>query len=175
MFLNKVTNLREGYLKELGFKSHQQPITGVHNVIFTIASGTILNVSSIENIGFMQEDLFIDYVDIEWCIRANSRGFKVLINADTIIEHSIGESTISFLGNIYPDRSPIRMYFLIRNGINLSLYSKTLSFNQKSVIFIKTILYIYCYSSRGGEKINKIKCCLKGFYHGLINKMGNPL
>ncbi|MED7787564.1 glycosyltransferase family 2 protein [Francisella sp. 19X1-34] len=175
MFLNKTTNLREGYVKSLGFKKYSQPTAGVHKSLFTIASGTIINISNLSQIGLMAEELFIDYVDIEWCLRAKSKGFEILINSDTLLEHSIGEESISVLGNTYPDRSAKRMYFLTRNGIYLFFYCKYLSLTQRLSIFLKTFIYIYFYSSRGIEKTKKLKHCFIGIYHGLIKKMGNPL
>lgn len=42
-------------------------------VSFLINSGMLVPVSTLKDVGLMKEELFIDYVDIEWCLRAASK------------------------------------------------------------------------------------------------------
>lgn len=85
-----------------------------------IASGKMVDIKVLNEIGLMESQLFIDGVDHEWCWRARSRGFSVAINEDVKMVHQLGESKKSFLGIKYTVSSPIRLYYQFRNILILS-------------------------------------------------------
>ncbi len=93
----------------------------VHFVDYAISSGLLLNLTVIEKIGYMNSDLFIDYVDIEWCLRARARGYYVLAAFEATIRHELGDTIKTFLGGKVqiPLRSPERTYYMVRNAILL--------------------------------------------------------
>ena len=67
----------------------------------------------------MTSKLFIDFVDIEWCLRARGKGYEIVSFPNVEIEHQLGDSSISFMGTNYPIHSPLRMYYYFRNAIYL--------------------------------------------------------
>lgn len=87
-----------------------------------MTSGNLLNLPLTKTIGLFNEQLFIDSVDHEFCLRANMCGYDVLESENCHIAHTIGTPfTGSFAGgiktksfNIHP---PKRMYFIVRNGL----------------------------------------------------------
>ncbi|HGX5029567.1 TPA: glycosyltransferase, partial [Escherichia coli] len=81
----------------------RQPAIGKNAIeaSYVITSGSLLRLSSISNIGFMDEDLFIDFVDIEWCLRANSLGYKILGLPWLKMSHEIGDKPIKILNKKY--------------------------------------------------------------------------
>ncbi|MCA9767115.1 MAG: glycosyltransferase, partial [Carnobacterium sp.] len=81
-----------------------------------ISSGSLLNVEMIKAIGGMEEQLFIDYVDFEYCWRAIKKNYKI-IRANTVtLEHKVGEKVLKiFKYNIYVP-APFRYYYIYRNG-----------------------------------------------------------
>jgi len=43
----------------------------------------------------MNEDLFIDWVDFEWCWRARKKGYKIIGNANVVITHQLGDAAVT--------------------------------------------------------------------------------
>ena len=60
------------------------------DVPIVITSGTILAVSAWTQLGGFREDFFVDYVDIEFSLRARANGYRVLQSLRPGIEHRIG-------------------------------------------------------------------------------------
>ena len=67
----------------------------------------------------MREDLFIDWVDIEWCLRAESQGLESYIVPSAIMMHSIGDDTVRVLGRDINLHSDLRNYYMVRNATYL--------------------------------------------------------
>ena len=90
---------------------------------FIISSGALIPVSTLDEIGLMDESLFIDHVDTEWCFRAKSKGFKIFGVSGAVMTHALGEQrkevwflrkrTICF-------HKPFRYYYIFRNSVLLS-------------------------------------------------------
>jgi rhamnosyltransferase len=55
-----------------------------------IASGSIIRTSVLDSVGAMREDFFIDWVDIEWCMRARSMGYLSYYVPSVVMKHSVG-------------------------------------------------------------------------------------
>lgn len=179
MFIDTNLNRLSGFVQKIDYGAWKikQPTEGTYEVKQLIASGKIINVSCIKDIGLMMEELFIDYVDLEWCWRAISRNYKVLINADINLSHKLGNEKANISQKrSYALRSYKRYYFLVRNGVYLSIYNpgKLLATYERFVIFSKSVIYIAVYSINT-PKLKNLKYCLKGFYHALIKKLGNSL
>lgn len=67
----------------------------------------------------MDETLFIDYVDTEWCLRMHAHGYNVYITPNVVMKHEIGDAHIQLLGVVVPVHSPWRRYYRVRNGFYL--------------------------------------------------------
>ncbi|WP_429069046.1 glycosyltransferase family 2 protein [Aeromonas veronii] len=80
-----------------------------------IASGKLIDTTVLSNIGLMDDGLFIDGVDHEWCWRARNNGYIVAISDNIIMEHKLGDARGVFLGLKYKIGAPIRMYYQFRN------------------------------------------------------------
>ncbi len=85
------------------------------SVSFIISSGTFTSRNVIEDVGLMNSDLFIDYVDTEWCLRASAMGYQFYALPEVKMMHSIGDNKIKFLRHNLPVHSPWRRYFRMRN------------------------------------------------------------
>ncbi|MBI3480405.1 MAG: glycosyltransferase family 2 protein [Nitrosomonadales bacterium] len=87
-----------------------------------ISSGTLIPLELTGDIGRMNEDLFIDNVDMEWCFRARYKGYKLYIEPNAVLRHNLGDSTrkIRLLGNVPMIlHGPVRLYYMMRNRILL--------------------------------------------------------
>ncbi|MDD2341524.1 MAG: glycosyltransferase family 2 protein [Tolumonas sp.] len=82
---------------------------------FIISSGSLVPVDVIEDVGYFREDFFIDYVDTEWCMRAQSKGYEIYVSPSAVMFHSIGDDNIKFIFWKLPVHSAFRRYYRMRN------------------------------------------------------------
>lgn len=85
------------------------------DVSLIISSGSMLRLRLLPAIGLMNESLFIDHVDTEWCLRVRSKGFRLVGIADNYMRHSVGDATIRILGRNLPAHTHRRRYLSTRN------------------------------------------------------------
>ncbi|EMO77395.1 glycosyltransferase, group 2 family protein, partial [Leptospira kirschneri str. 200801925] len=92
--------------------------TGILNAKFLITSGSFYSLEVLKEVGLLYQDFFIDYLDYEWCFRANNKGYIHKIVSDVKMKHSIGTDSKSIFGIFkVAIHSPFRWYFLFRNGM----------------------------------------------------------
>ncbi|WOB82040.1 rhamnosyltransferase [Providencia sp. PROV114] len=123
---------------------------------FIIASGCLIRNSTIEIIGLMKSDFFIDYVDVEWSYRAISMGFKCYISNKAQMSHSIGDKRISLLGRTISVHSPLRRYYLLRNSFHMCrLPYIPIGYKIRECIFNPIRFFVSLITSK--NKINTLK------------------
>lgn len=91
-------------------------------VDFVISSGSLIRTAVFATAGLLEEGLFIDYVDIEWALRARSRGLHSFGICAATMEHSLAERAVTFrwLNNrSVPVHAPLRHYYYFRNALLL--------------------------------------------------------
>ncbi len=90
---------------------------------FLISSGALIPITVIDDIGGMDDALFIDNVDLEWSFRARHRGYRLLGVGNARMGHAIGDKLRSVnLPGFTLDISlhgPVRQYYMTRNRITL--------------------------------------------------------
>jgi rhamnosyltransferase len=83
-----------------------------------ITSGCLIPLSTINEVGLMDETFFIDYIDYEWCFRAKSKGFKIFISNHSILYHNLGDNLVGVLNVKKPIHdNVIRHYHIIKNQL----------------------------------------------------------
>ena len=121
-----------------------------------ITSGTMLNLAAYKEIGEFDEKLFIDGVDIEYCLRVQKAGYKIIQFMNIFLQHELGKTAIkASIKTLYLVKkekelhSPLRYYYMYRN--NLYLQSKYKEFDKQKM-----------------QKINKnaMSFLKKGFFYG---------
>jgi len=164
---------RQGFVRfDNIFSKRIFPQSGCHEITQAISSGKMIPIEIFRDVGLMYEELFIDWVDLEWCWRARSKGYKIIGCADVVIEHSLGDVVIEVGLKSYSIRSPIRDYYIIRNAIHLALRSKYINFGMRINILMKSVKYIIGFTILGKPHWKHFIFSLKGFYHGITKKMG---
>ncbi len=85
-----------------------------------ISSGCLIPRAALDEVGLMDEGLFIDHVDTDWCLRARAHGLELFVVQDAGMEHRLGERWVR-LGPLrsLPVHAPERMYYLFRNSLLL--------------------------------------------------------
>jgi len=149
------------------------PTAGKHELFHAISSGKILKVSELQRIGLLDEDLFIDWVDLEWCWRARKSGYSVVGNADVEIVHQLGDRSIDLKYREINLRSPIRHYFITRNAFYLAVHSEALDRKHRIVLFFKSFRYVLGFPILARPRYQNLNAVLVGFYHGITGRLGN--
>lgn len=80
-----------------------------------ISSGGCTTIECLKDIGLNDSGLFIDYVDFEWCWRAQSKGYVCGITPNLTITHHVGKNTINLWGYLIIISSPNRYFYQFRN------------------------------------------------------------
>lgn len=145
--------------------------TDVIEVDYLISSGSLIPMATLDVVGGMREELFIDYVDIEWGLRAQNMGYHSFGVCAAYMQHDLGDNPIVFLGRKIPVHSPTRHYYHFRNAI--WLYKQSwLKTNWKIVDGIKLIRKFIFYSIFTQNRLIHIRMMIKGIIDALRNKMG---
>ena len=172
-FINLVNN-QKSYFYEIQNKKFIKSFydKGIHEVFYTISSGQIIPVQALKKIGLMNELLFIDWVDIEWCIRAYNYGLKNLQDAETFIYHNLGDKNHTVKRMNIVKHSQVRNKYLIRNGEYLRLFSEFPNFQRKIIrnILIRNILGILITYKK--NLIGELILVKKSLRLGKLKKMG---
>lgn len=135
-----------------------------------ISSGTMVEAEALKKIGMMAESLFIDYVDTEWCLRADSFGIKVLIVPKANMIHSIGDKTLK-IGHFYiPKHSPFRRYYRIRNSFYLIRQSHIPKVMAIREIVFSIIHQCILITFSKGERLAYIRSLFRALKDGLLGR-----
>lgn len=96
-----------------------------------IQSGLVVSAACLKDIGLLDERLFIDCVDIEFCLRARDRNWRVAVAPGSNITHSLGHMTPfrpfgrqKFRNGMaveYQYHPPFRRYYIVRNNVDLCI------------------------------------------------------
>lgn len=87
-----------------------------------ISSGSAATAATFDVAGLLDEDFFIDFVDVEWCLRCRDRGVRIVVVPDAVMEHQIGERFVRLPLGLYRGivHGPVRTYYKIRNAFLLA-------------------------------------------------------
>lgn len=138
---------------------------------YVITSGSIITMEVLDDVGPIREELFIDFLDIEWCLRARSKGYEIVAINKVMINHHLGDYAVNFLGHRYPIHSPLRMYYYFRNAMYLYRL-KEIDWNWRLVDATRNLFRFLFYMLFVKNRLTYFKYIIKGYYHGLIKKMG---
>jgi rhamnosyltransferase len=164
------------YLNPLNGRELPSAKTDKNEPISYMTSGSLLPVSIFDRIGWFASEYFIDYVDVEYCLRARARGYRVVQSKDAILFHAPGQLTAVRLFGAFgfetTNHSAVRRYYLIRNRIATERkYFRTFPlWTVKDLIHThKDVLKVLLGES---DKRQKITAMLKGLMDGLAGRMG---
>ncbi|TEB40741.1 glycosyltransferase family 2 protein, partial [Flavobacterium circumlabens] len=94
----------DGKLYDKSIKEDNEPI-------IVMTSGNIVNLKIHEKIGGFEEKLFIDYVDIEYCLKLKKEGYSIANLPNVLLQHELGDSkrtSFLFVKAIVTNHSSIR-------------------------------------------------------------------
>jgi rhamnosyltransferase len=141
------------------------------NVAFLISSGSLISISKLIDIGGMRSNYFIDHVDTEWCLRARSKGFKLIGVHSAIMNHTLGDHIKRFwffyLRSI-AYHSPLRDYYMFRNTI-LMLRDTKIPFIWSFFLAFRLIQFSLYFLIFSKDRSSRLHSMLLGLKHGFQN------
>lgn len=145
------------------------------DVTHVITSGSLISRQAFELAGYFNEGLFIDYVDIEYCLRIRTLGYKVIEVPSAEIIHHMGRLEERFLlgEKVHPTHHPpLRRYYQFRNALLLHRQFRKTQ-NQwcwkNRIILIKILILVLLYEKQRLQSLFQI---MRGISHGLAGRSG---
>jgi rhamnosyltransferase len=137
-----------------------------------MSSGSLISREAFEEIGGMNEPLFVDLVDFEWAWRAEDLGWQVVCDTGVILEHRRGEGGYTFLGVELHYSAPTREYYAIRNLVHL-IHQGSLSRGRAARLFAKNVLRIALLAALGPNRIQRLRFFTTGLRDGMRGRLGS--
>tara|TARA_R110002072_G_scaffold4508_1_gene31392 strand:- start:25422 stop:26345 length:924 start_codon:yes stop_codon:yes gene_type:complete len=141
---------------------------------FLITSGCLMPMQTIDDVGAMNEALFIDNVDLEWCFRAMHKGYKIYGDFGAAIRQQIGENhtKIPFTQAVIRYHDYQRNYYMTRN--RLWLYRQRYTIKAWVVHDVLRFILKFCYLlAFRGNRVDLVKSTLRGLIDSFAMKPYN--
>lgn len=150
------------------------PELNVTEVTYTMNSISLIHTDLFKMVGFMDESLFIDGVDDEWCWRAaNLLRKRFFIDRNVIIRHNLGKSKGKIGKRNISIASPRRLYYEYRNYIWLRrrdyVPRQWTKYNGW-----KYVVKLFYYPLFVTPRLENLKNILKGVKDGLFVRSDSP-
>lgn len=150
-----------GLTKKVYFSKNSEPAL----VDLIISSGSCVNLKTLNFVGLMDENLFIDFVDTDWSLRCKEKKVPIYIIPKAILKHSIGESSFKFLNFTFFSHNNKRVYYQIKNCIYLFNKSHApVLFVMKEILSLLFHDFVLFFFSK--NKIQFLKSSFLGFVDG---------
>ena len=140
-------------------------------VSHVISSGSLISMATLDAVGLMKDELFVDYVDIEWALRARHLGYSSFGVWNALMQHSLGDQRRFIFGKSFRSHSPHRHYYQFRNAIwiyrqpYLSLSNKTGESWRLLKRFVACSIFVK-------PRRENLKMMLRGLAHGMTGRLG---
>jgi len=156
--------------------SRFRPVTPSQSITFVdmvISSGSLMRSQAVRRAGPPREDLFMDFVDYEYCLRLRQHGYRIAVVRDAVLEHAIGSpQSVRLFGRNFSwaDHAPWREYYMTRNEIF------TISQYRQGLFAKLFVLYRLAHHALGILLFGKQKLeCLRMIWYGLIDGLSGKL
>ncbi|MCY1208843.1 rhamnosyltransferase [compost metagenome] len=141
---------------------------------FLIASGMLISTEVLDDVGGMSEDLFIDHVDTEWCLRARNKGYAMFGICDAQLQHTLGDRVVRVWLGRWREisvHSPTRHYYVFRNTV-LMLKRTPMPMAWKVAQVLRLAQFLLFFGVVGTSRIERLRYMLRGIADGLRNRGG---
>lgn len=98
--------------------SLEPPKVGIENYFNVMTSGNIINLQAYKKVNGFKDWLFIDCVDMDFCMNLEANGYKVIRLNYVKLNHSLGDCVFKKIltKQMYSlNHSALRRYYIVRN------------------------------------------------------------
>lgn len=145
------------------------------DISFVITSGSLLSLDIFNFLGRFREDLFIDYVDHEYCLRARSGGYRIVAAGEARLLHVQGNKReVKLVGrSVRPTFHAVeRLYYIYRNRIPLILEYGLREPHWLSFDILATTHNLLRVAVYENDRRRKLLAAAEGTVDGLLGKLG---
>ena len=141
-----------------------------------ITSGCLIPMNVLRNVGNLDESLFIDCTDAEWCFRALSKGYRLFGVCAARMDHRIGDRIFAirlpFGRTIHlAIHEPVRLYYIMRNRV--LLYSAPhASWKWISSDIVRIPMKFLAFMCFVPQRRRNAAYMLAGLFHGVVGRRG---
>ena len=96
------------------------PCSKKKEILAVPTSGSLVPTEIFRLVGEFNEDLFIDYVDVEFSLRVRKAGYRIIQSTQAVLRHSMGKITRHRFARrffITTNHNAARRYYITRNRI----------------------------------------------------------
>lgn len=143
---------------------------GLVPTLFVISSGSAISAEAYRKVGAFREDYFIEYVDIEYGLRATSNGVPVFVNTAAQMRQQVGQFVKR---GIFSTSNHVawRRYYASRNAVH-ALRSNSKRWSIHWLIELLTLHQVACVLVCEEHKLRKVVAIAVGYFDGLFGKLG---
>lgn len=138
-----------------------------------ISSGCLISMEAFQEVGPYDEALFLDYVDVEWCLRARAAGFAIVCDARLSMRHVIGDQVIRIGSRSVWIHRPERNGLLVRNHLllwRLPAASVPWLLSDLRLVIVKVLVHL----AMAPPRRSRLRAVLRGLVDG-IRGAGGPM
>ncbi len=136
-----------------------------------ITSGCLVPLHVWREVGPFLDELFIDYVDVEWSLRMRHLGWHLFGVGGATLTHSIGDKVAQWWAWQFPWHSPLRHYFIFRNGTYLQKLPHV-SVGWKLFDSLQLAKKLAIYTLVGRPRSAHLRAMLRGMRDGWRGRLG---
>jgi rhamnosyltransferase len=134
-----------------------------------ISSGSAISATAYRKLGAFREDYFIEYIDVEYSLRALSQNVPIYVNAAVTLRQSNGD--IERRGKLFSTHHAAwRRYYIARNMVHcLRLYRSFCGLYWLSgLMAVQQAITVLLFDSQKLEKVTAIAC---GYLDGMFGRL----
>jgi rhamnosyltransferase len=143
---------------------------GLFPTMCIISSGAAISAPAYRKLGAFREDYFIEYIDVEYGLRAKEKNVPVYMNAAVVLRQSNG--SIKRRGSLFTtNHAAWRRYYIARNAVHcFRLYRAYSGLHWLSGLMVMQQAFsVILFDSQKLKKITAIVC---GYLDGLFGRLG---
>jgi rhamnosyltransferase len=118
-----------------------------------------------------KDELFIDYVDNNWCWKMVRKNYVVLGTSETRMTHEISEEVRDSKYISLNRYGKVRRYFQMRNSV-YHLLHESLTMAQRLYVARAMVIIFASALFSDDRPVESVLQCLRGAAHGLIGRLG---
>ncbi|MEI8129848.1 MAG: hypothetical protein WCG95_09580, partial [bacterium] len=176
MFYDARGGLHEyGFLLAKGLKVNKHYSSGNEAVVeadILITSGMLVPVSLWQEGLYFNDQLFIDLVDTDWCLRVKANGYTNFGCFNVRMKHEMSDAhPIRLFGISVLRYGYLRRYYYFRNCVYL-IPKRFVPFAYKIRLFVTLLVMLLTALIIDERKIKSFQFILRGIYDGFSGKLG---
>jgi len=148
-------------------------------VPYAITSGNLVRTDLFDQAGAYNEELFIDSVDFDFCLRVRRQGWEIWRVGDAQLLHELGEPhAVPWpFSRIYTSHSPTRRYYMFRNFFYLAeqhIQRFPVFIVKSAIVHVLLLLLVPFFDQSPLESLTAIGEGIRDFFSGHLGMRAKP-